>query len=435
MFVLYALIIGTVLWHSLKRQKLSFLNAINFILLIYFLNFLFKTLIMLSSKHSILFDRLGMSVEDAYPFISRAMILSLLSLTLIAAGYFVFLKKRDIEPGEWEFAGSNVRINYMILGAGIVTWLLFISLNGGLDFLITVIRFPYRFRNGQIVPAAGFLRWGVIVASLFIYANLAQVKKLRLVDLLLIFAYGFVLYSFGCSVNAPLLFFLGVLIVYDLAVKRVKPLAIVGMGILLFLLIAFLKLGLSQSRPHKNADGSIETPDLSLSKTLLAIPEYAVGGTNFAGIDVLSMIVKYFPGKLNYYYGASLVDTVVKIIPFVPQTTVGTRLNQVILNTENRGNNPTLPGIFYLNFGIPAVIFFSFLFGWFCAAIQNRLTGQPSILNILIYTITLVFFVIFMTRTGALTVAAKRYVYMLCGLFVYHGLLRLSANKKLNSQK
>lgn len=423
MSLIYGVFLATctgVFLMNLVRNDLKILNALNLIVVIYLLNFCFRAMYIVKMNYSYLFKRLGMRPNHFYGYIYKGIIVALISLTFIIIGYVIFKKNNRITIPQFKNKDFYVKLNYFLIFTGIFIWILFLVLSGGFDFLFNILKNPYEVRSGAIVLRFGFLRWGNLICAVFVFANIAIKKKITKPDMLIILFYGFMMYTFGLSVSAPLLFFLGVLIVYDIAVKRIKLWKIIGVGLLLFLMIAVLKMRLNYSYRELNRP---DLPPLTLSSITDAmerIPLRALGSSNFAGMDVLSMLLRYFPAKLDFIQGRSLVDAIVKVIPFVGRRTVGSWLNKVLFDTRNKGNNPTLPGIFYINFGIPGVVLFSFLFGWFCAGIENRLSRQPSLINILLYVVTLVFFVLFITRTGAFAYTLKRYVYLLGGLLFYY---------------
>jgi len=394
------------------RRSSTILNAVNFIVVIYLFCFCFRTIFLFMTDQSHLFHRLNIQIYDSYTLIYKGVVLALISMTFILIGYTIFIKDRRINLTEFHHLRIYMGFSYVFIGAGVLLWLLWVFLNGGHEFLLATLKNPYAMRTGGYVPRFGLLRWGVYIGSVFVYANVILEKKLQVFDILLFLFYGLIIYSLKCSVSETVLYFLGAVIVYDIAVKRLRPVRTVFILFLLFSIVVFLKIRLNLSY---NEAAGIEASD-----SFKSISHSLVGGSKFAGIDVFTMIVSQFPDRLDYIYGRSLIDGIIKVMPSINKITTGTWLNRIILDTEKRGNNPTLPGIFYLNFGVPGIVFFSFLFGWFCAVVENYVMKRPSLTNILFYTVTLVFFIIFMSRTGAVTVALKKYVYMLGGLFLYH---------------
>lgn len=165
-------------------------------------------------------------------------------------------------------------------------------------------------------------------------------------------------------------------------------------GLLLFFLIVILYLLyfliFRVYLPANSLDYFYENKYKLLLNTLMN------GGTAY--LDGLAVVSFYMPDSVDYLYGTSILGLISLFIPrvlFPNKPPLGSETYNVLFNAEQyssgTGQNPSLMGEFYMNFGIIGLIVGMFIFGFVWGILniwKQKGVVSKSILPILIYTIS-----------------------------------------------
>ena len=378
-----------------SAKKFDLFEPINFFTLIFIVNFIIRPLFIIANNYHTSF----INEQSTKALITLALLYCAVAFSSFIIGYHIPLgthlaRKLPIPSDNW----NNTKVKMIVIFysvIGILCYILYMRFRGGLfSFLTNMIVL----RGTE--ESMGYIIWGAIHLEIaafigWVYYTFKQKNRwiilLHCISIILLFA------TFGA--RAKILFILLSLMItgYYVRGKNIKVISVSLMLIFTIFFIVFFgtfrSVGLEEGMKFE----SYQTLPSGFIERLMS---------DFTVFDHFLTILEGVPSRLNYQYGKTFFSIFLHFIPrfLLPDKPVGAGylFRERLTNTFRGGRGLSIIGELYVNFHVAGIITGMLLFGIFSKMIYAYLTfNQHNKGVILIYTITLIYFITHYTYGSA----------------------------------
>lgn len=379
-FSLFSLTISMCLILFFKKKSKTWFNSATFILVIYIVGYLVRYYYLVKVENKVFLPE-----SDIF----KSLVISFLAVIICILGIYVSKLKRPNLNLNVQLNDKQTKILLIVSGIFNVTNVIILILFfGGIDNFFGLL--SNRTKNFE---GLNWIFSGIscmVMASLIVYGLNPQYARKKIFKVYTLI--GFLFLFFTGSRILMLLSLMNFLVISEyVRKKRIKLSKIIAvtLSFLVFYMAYFIIFRTylpTGSWDYFNAN----------SKELL-INTVMNGGTGF--LDGLVVVTSYMPYPVELLYGSTFLGVITMLIPraiFPGKYPLGSAVYNYLFNSDQyssgTGQNPTLMGEFYMNFGFLGLFVCMFLFGislgflemWKEEGIKNK-TLVPAIIYSLIF--------------------------------------------------